>query len=101
MPSSSAALNRPASCPLLTAKSVMESTSRPAACASSASRWRSAANLPASCTSAGERTSPEAEFCGVLNIGGFDTVDYTAAEVIGALMALDIAQLLAFAVKNH
>ena len=28
-------------------------------------------------------------------------MDYTAVDFFGALMALDIAQLLAFAVKNH
>src|SRR5262245_51075433 len=71
----------------------MESTSRPAARAASARRWRSAASRSRSAASGGE-------FCGVLNIGSVGAVDYTAAEVIGACMALDIAQLLAFAVKN-
>src|SRR5512146_1858669 len=88
-----------ARCPLETARSVTESAFRPAAAAAAATRARSAAMR-------------SGKFCEDLNIWTPKPLRYTALSAralfpgalapvaLGNPMAVDIAQLLAFAVKN-
>src|SRR5215510_10095992 len=88
-----------AGCALLTATIVTESSARPAACAAAAIRDRTNRRF-------------SAKFCGPINILTAFCLRYTDAAFCpregalrtsfqGARMAVDIAQLLAFAVKNN
>src|SRR6185437_13547015 len=99
MPREKACRTCPAACPLLTAMSVIDSSVLPARLAALPIAARSAASRAASAVSAGE-------ICGPINI-----LVKTPSVILRSVsprrkpqespMAVDVAQLLAFAVKNN